>query len=309
MTMRRLAIFLVLATLIPTSRAKEGGDQYPNGAENWFAGAVPPAGAYYVNYFGFYSGKLKDGSGHNVLLNGATPTVDATFDAFRFVQITRFKPMGADYGAHVIVPVVHQSVNMNGAAAYTGVGDIIVNPVILGWHRPAWHAIAALDVFLPTGHYNQNDPRVSIGANYYGFDPLFAFSLMPKSGWEASAKLMYNLKTTNPTTNYHSGQDFHTDYAIGKHLGRWMIGATGYALAQTTSDTINGQIVPAAAGLWDSGHKGDVFSIGPSAGYTNSRHMIFLADWQHETLVSNRFGGDKLWFKVIIPIPSLGNEH
>ena len=45
-----------------------------------------------------------------------------------------------------------------------------------------------------------------------------------------SVKLMYNLKTTNPATNYHSGDDFHTDYAVGKHRGPWMFGATGYAL-------------------------------------------------------------------------------
>ena len=34
------------------------------------------------------------------------------------------------------------------------------------------------------GYNDKDDPRVSVGANYYGFDPLFAFSYMPKSGWE-----------------------------------------------------------------------------------------------------------------------------
>jgi len=309
MAMRRLVLLFVLATLLPAAWAKEGGDQYPNGAENWFAGAAPPPGAYYVNYFGFYSGRLKDGSGHDALLNGTTPTVNATFDAFRFAKITRFKLLGADYGAHVVVPVVHQSVNMNGTAGYSGIGDTIINPIILGWHHPTWHAVTGVDIYLPTGHYNQNDPRVSTGANYYGFDPLIAFSYMPKLGWEASVKLMYNLKTTNQATNYRSGQEIHTDFAAGKHVGRWMIGVTGYALAQTTCDTVSGQIVPAATGLWNSGHKGDVFSIGPSTGYTNSRHMTFMADWQHETLVRIRFGGDKFWFKMIIPIPGIRIGH
>ena len=306
MTMRRLAFLLVLAFLLPAAWAKEGGDQYPNGAENWFAGAAPPPGAYYVNYFGFYSGKLKDGSGQNAMLNGATPSVNATFDALRFVQVVPFKALGADFGAHVIVPVVHQSVNMNGIAAYSGIGDVIINPFILGWHRTRWHAVTGVDIFLPTGHYNPNDPRVSTGANYYGFDPLVAFSYLPKSNWEASVKLMYNLKTTNPATNYHSGQEFHADFAAGKHIARWMIGATGFALTQTTNDTANGQIVPAATGLWSSGHRGGVFAIGPSAGYTNSHHITFMADWQHEVLVRNRFGGDKLWFKMIVPLPGLG---
>ena len=75
--------------------------------------------------------------------------------------------------------------------------------------------MAAVDFFLPTGYYDKNDARVSIGSNYYGFDPLVAVSLLPKNGWEASAKLMYDLKTTNQATDYHSGQEFHTDYAAG----------------------------------------------------------------------------------------------
>ena len=305
---RRIVLMFTLVLLLPAAWAKEGGDQYPNGAENWFAGAAPPPGSYYVNYFGYYTASLRDGSGRKALLSGATPTVSAMFDALRFVQITRYKVLGADYGAHVIVPVVHQSVDMNGTAAYSGVGDVIVNPVILGWHGSAWHAVAAVDVFLPTGHYDKSDARVSIGANYYSFDPLIAFTYYPKSGWEGSAKLMYNLKTTNLATNYHSGQEFHADFAGGKHLGNWMAGATGYALMQTTDDTVNGQVAPAAAGLWDGGHRGAVFAIGPSAGYTNAHHMTFTAQWQHETLVHNRFGGDKLWFKMVIPLPSFGHE-
>jgi hypothetical protein len=125
---------------------------------------------------------------------------------------------------------------------------------------------------------------------------------MPKSGWEASAKLMYNLKTTNRSTNYHSGQEFHADCAVGKHIGSWILGGTGYTVDQTTRDTVAGAVVPEASGLWDTGRRGQVVSIGPSVGYNNKRHMIFMADWQHETLVRDRFGGDKFWFKMILPV-------
>ena len=39
----KLATALALATLaIGSVQAKEGGDQYPNGAETWLGGAVPP---------------------------------------------------------------------------------------------------------------------------------------------------------------------------------------------------------------------------------------------------------------------------
>jgi hypothetical protein len=298
-----MVVCLVAAGLVAAPGwAKEGSDQYPNGAENWYAGAVPPAGRYYINYFGFYSGKLKNGSGANVWLGGTAPSVDATFDAFRFLQMTHLKLVGADYGMHVIVPVVHQSVDLNGTAGNSGIGDIVVDPFVFAWHHPQSHAVTAMDVVLPTGYYDRNDARVSLGANYYSFEPLFAVSYLPHSGWEASAKLMYNLKTTNPATSYHSGQEFHTDYAAGKHMRDWMVGGTGYFVQQTTDDSVSGQTEPAVPGMWDEGRRGRVLATGPSVGYTNRRHMIFMADWQHETLVANRFGGDKLWFKAILPL-------
>jgi hypothetical protein len=30
-----------------------------------------------------------------------------------------------------------------------------------------------------------------------------------------------------------------------------------------------------------------------------------MVNWQHETLVRNRFGGDKVWFKMILPLDGL----
>ena len=305
----KIALVIVLTFLSLAAWAKEGGDQYPNGSENWFAGAAPPPGFYYLNYLGYYSGRLKDGSGRKAVLNGSTPQAEAIFDAFRFIEITKLKLFGASYGVHVIVPLVYQSVNMNGRNDKLSVGDIIIDPMILGWHRASWHFTAGFDVDLPTGHYNSADSRVSIGAHYYGFEPIIAFSYLPKSGWEGSAKIMYNIKTTNPDTHYHSGQDIHIDYAAGKHVGQWTFGTTGYFLEQTTDDSIHDQIVPESPDLWSTGRRGQVLGIGPSIGYTNKRHMVFLAQWQRETLVRNRFGGDKVWFKMIIPTSSIFSKH
>jgi hypothetical protein len=299
----RRAFILGLALLMaPAVQAKEGGDQYPNGAENWFAGAIPPPGAYYLNYFGYYAGELKNAAGAKVMLNGTTPSVDATFNALRFLEMTHLRILGGEFGVHAIVPLVYQSMDMNGRNGIAGVGDTTLDPFILGWHRTQWHAAAAIDIDLPTGSYNQDDPRVSIGAHYYSFEPLVAISYMPKTGWEVSTKLMYNVKTTNPSTNYHSGQEFHMDYVAGRHFGDWMLGGSGYALKQVTGDAVDGQTVPAEPGMWDAGRRGQVLAVGPSVGYTNRIHMTFIAQWQHETLVRNRFGGDKLWFKMIIPV-------
>jgi hypothetical protein len=302
-TMKCIFMLGLMLLAIPATYAKEGPDQYPNGAENWLTGATPPPGFYFLNYAGYYTGYLKDANGNNALVGGEKVNVDATFDAFRFLEMTKVKIFGADWGMHVIVPIVYQSIYMaplGGRASETNLGDITIDPFVLGWHHPQWHAAAGVDIDLPTGHYNSADPRTSIGAHYYSFEPLFCISYLPKSGWEASAKLMYNIKTTNPATNYHSGQEFHADYVAGKHIGSWTVGASGYVLKQVTDDTSTNPAVTIVAG-----DRGRVFAIGPSVTYTNKSHMTFVAQWQHETLVENRFGGDKIWFKAIIPISAL----
>lgn len=300
-----VAVGIGLAFFPTAAYAKEGSDQYPYGAENWFAGATPPPGFYYINYFGYYNGQLRNGSGGKALLNGKTASVDATFNASRFLEMTHFKIVGADYGVHVIVPIVHQSVDLSGRNGTTGLGDITIDPLVLGWHGETWHAVAAFDINLPTGVYDRNDPRVSIGANYYSFEPVIAVSYLPRTAWEGSIKVMYNLKTTNPATNYHSGQDLHFDYLIGRHFRSWMLGASGYGLKQTTADTANGQIIPAEPGMWDAGREGCVFAAGPSIGYRTKSDMTLMVQWQHEALVENRFAGDKVWFKVVIPAASV----
>ena len=308
----KLASAVALATLaIGSVQAKEGGDQYPNGAETWLAGALPPPGNYFLNYFGYYSGDLVDGGGKKVPGAG----VDAWFNAFRFVQITEHKILGGNWGWHVIVPVVHQDVNLGfGGKSKVGLGDITVNPFVLSWHTKNWHWAAALDINLPVGAYKSGDPRTSIGANYWSVEPIFAFTYLGDTGWEVSAKFMYNIKSKNkdfrqplafsdPKATYESGDEFHMDYLVGKRFGPWAVGLSGYYLKQTTNDKVNGQTIGVGpGGIWSEGRKGEVFAIGPTVSYTTKGGVHFTGQWNRETSAENRFEGDKFILKLIMPL-------
>ncbi|MBS0512219.1 MAG: transporter [Proteobacteria bacterium] len=309
MKLNRLLLAMSLAMLATSPiHAKEGGDQYPNGAENWLAGAVPPPGNYFINYFGYYGGKLRDGDGDKV--KGAS--VGAWFDALRFVHTSDFQILGGNWGWHTIVPLVHQTLDLGGPSRSTAaLGDITVSPFILSWHRKNWHWAVALDVNLPTGKYESGDPLRSVGANYWSVEPIFAATWMGDGGWEVSAKFMYNIKGKNedfrpaegaPKMDYQSGDEFHMDYLVGKRFGEWGVGLSGYYLKQLTNDEIDDRKIAANPGLWSAGRKGEVFAIGPSVSYTTKGGMHFIGQWQHETAVTNRFGGDKVWLKLIMPL-------
>ena len=300
--MKKSSIALLVGGLFlaaGAAQAKEGGDQYPNGAENWYAGALPPPGTYFLNYFGHYGGKLQDDKGNNANPGGQGARVDATFNAFRIVHMTNTKILGANWGMHAILPVVNQSINISplgGRANKFGIGDITIDPFILAWHHsPELHTAVAFDINLPTGAYDKNDLRTSIGANYYSYEPIYAVTWLPKGGWEVSTKFMYNMKSRNDDTKYQSGDEFHMDYLVGKHIGEWAFGISGYYLKQTTDDKQNGVKV-------GSGNRGQVFAFGPSVKYTAKNGSMFIGQWQHETMVENRFQGDKLWFKMVMPL-------
>lgn len=296
-------VLLVMAVLtVFSAHAKEGPDQYPYGAENWMAGAFPPPGTYFLNYFGYYTGQLRDGSGNKVNLGGQTPSVNAVFDAVRAVHVTKYKFLGGSYGVHFIAPFVRQSMDLGGSRGRTGIGDLIAGPLVLAWHGKTWHFASGLDVVLPAGTYDKTDPRRCVGAHYVSFEPIAAFTLLPAKGWETSAKLMYNTKLENSATHYRSGDEFHMDYAVGKHAGPWTIGASGYVVKQVTDDRVAGKAASAVPGLWTEGRRGQAVAVGPSLSYTNKQHMTFVVQWQPEMAVRNRFGGHKFWFKMIIPL-------
>lgn len=103
-----------------------------------------------------------------------------------------------------------------------GLGDIIVDPFILGWHTRYFHIIAALDIYMPTGEYDKHRP-VNVGKNFWTFEPILAITFLHPSGFSASVKAMYDFNTTNndyinpatgKETSLKPGQEFHFDYAV-----------------------------------------------------------------------------------------------
>jgi len=290
-TFNKLVMASTLVGMAFSIQAKEGGDQYPNGAETFMAGALPPPGNYFLNYAGYYSGSRHDSDGNEI--DGFE--VNATFNTLRIVHVSEKMIFGGNYVAHGLIPVVHQNIDILGGPfagenKKTGTGDITINPFAIAWHWPEFHLVSGLDINLPTGTYDKDTPVKNIGTNYYTLEPLIAGSYLNKEGWEFSAKLMYSSHFENDDTDYDSGDEFHMDYGINKHDGAWAYGIGGYYLKQLENDEQNDTSI--------ANSKGQVFAVGPQVKY-NHEGMQFIFKWQNENSVENRFGGDIVWFKFI----------
>jgi len=289
------ALLMAAFSLAGTANATEGGGgAYPNGAEDFMAGAVPPPGNYFINYVNYYSAdKFKNNNGDTI--DGFNLQVAA--DVLRFIHVTDKQVLGGFWGMHAFIPLVYQDVRLD--PSFTGapvrlddsrasLGDIIIDPVILSWHGANWHAATGVDIFIPTGNYNK-DRLANVGRNYWTFEPIVSATFLPGAGFDISAKLMYDVNTENNDTNYKSGQEFHMDYAVGKKLGEFTAGLAGYYYTQMTSDEANGLKV---------GNRGQVAAFGPALKY-DYKNMSLSLKYLFETEARNRPQGDNLWFKFI----------
>jgi hypothetical protein len=295
---RKLFIVLVAAAVlagpavlvVPACATEGGGGAYPNGAEDFMVGALPPPGTYFKNYMLYYSASQFNDKNGNDLIPDFKLKVAA--DVLRFIHVTDYKILGANWAVHAFIPLVYQDVTLGGRTDDRfGLGDIIIDPIILGWHFPNFHVTTGLDIYIPTGTYDKNR-LANPGRNYWTFEPILAMTYLSDSGFELSAKFMYDFNTENSDTNYQSGQEFHFDYTVGYHIGKqWAVGLGGYYYIQTTDDKVNGVTPP-------DGFKGQVAAIGPQAQYSY-KNMNFTLKWQYEFDAQYKPEGNKFWFNFV----------
>lgn len=127
-----LGLFIGSVTFSSSASATEGGGgAYPNGAEDFMSGALPPPGTYFLDYVDYYSASsLRDGDGNKLVPNF---DLDVVVNVFRIVHVTQYQILGANWGMHVFIPVGHMELDATmGKDDKTGMGDIIVDPFILG---------------------------------------------------------------------------------------------------------------------------------------------------------------------------------
>lgn len=235
MKISSIAAAAALALLASTGAQAEG--HYVAGVEGLQAASVPPPGMYYLGYLVNYQiddfrapGTSSNLPGHN------RGTVTAL--ANRFVWMTGHKLLGADYGVEAIVPVLRTSLTVNAAAisdSRTGVGDVYLGPLVLGWHGPQWDAVAAAGMWFDTASTSHpaspgkgfKSTMLTGGLTYY-FDGAKTIS--------GAALARYEFNGRNDAGR-RPGDQLTLEWSLGKSFGAVSAGLVGYSQWQTTNDS------------------------------------------------------------------------
>lgn len=230
-----LAALSLAATLASSGVAAEG--HYVPGVEGMQGASVPPPGFYYLGYALNYDiddfrapGTSDNLPGHN------RGTVTAL--ANRFVWISPYKLLGADYGMEAIVPVIRTSLTVNAAGiseSRSGIGDIYLSPLVLGWHGDRWDAVAGAGLWVDSGDSGHpaspgkgfKSTMLTAGLTYY-LDSAKTIS--------ASALSRFEFNGHNDD-GFKPGNQLTVEWGVGKAFSAVQVGLVGYSQWQVSDDS------------------------------------------------------------------------
>lgn len=235
-----IAVAFYACLLIPAScNLANAFGHYTPGALGLNAASLPPAGFHYTGYNMFYTADtLHDNAGNDI-------DVDLDLNVFananQFTYISEYKIFGADLGADFIIPLVNVDVEMVGVDESTfGIGDLYVEPFVLGWHTPRWDVAFALGAYAPTA--SSGKPS-SVGKGYWSFmETLGATYYFDESRtWTFSLLTRWLQNTKNRDTDITPGADVVAEYGLAKAFPSKnhiiTVGMAGYTYAQLTEDS------------------------------------------------------------------------
>ncbi len=218
--LRTLGTGLILLSALAAS-ADTSGSHYPFGTEGVLAATVPPPGFHFKSYNMFYHPTTyKDNDGDNADI-GFDLNVFSSVE--RFVHVTNYKILGADFFYNVIIPIVHKELDIDASGLSDSqgpaLGDINFELLGLAWHRSRFDAVAAMAVIAPTGEYDADKPA-SPGLGYWsGMLSLGGTAYFDAAKtWSISALSRTLVSTEQKDTNITPGAEFVVEWGLGKEI-------------------------------------------------------------------------------------------
>ncbi len=262
-----LICVLLLGVITLPATAQERG-QYIPGFGGLNAGTQPPEGFTYANFFIWYpTSKFKN-------QNGDTAPIDFDLDLLAdinvFAYTTKAKFLGASYGMLAALPIVNTPVSLprlNLNASPTGLGDLYVEPINLGWKLKKADVKVAYGFSAPTGRFDEIGTETTT-TDYWGHQLTFASNiyLTPDKLTHVSLNTNWEFHHKKRHEDLKVGNNMTLEGGIGKafvkNQGKQLIqvGMVGYAEFQLTNDS--GSAVPALT----ADNKDRVFALGGEFG-------------------------------------------
>lgn len=284
------AVLLALLPLDPANATEGGGNVYPYGLNTVASGIQPKPGHYLYLYNSIFTADtLTDDNGDPLPIDF---DVDVRVHTLRYLNVSKSLTLaGGRFGWLVAQPYLYGDATVGPRSDdRDGAGDLTVG-AMLGWHSPALHSTAGVDVTLPTGSYD-SARLFNPGRNQYAATFYYAMTAPIGERLDSNLRVNVTLNGANRDNDYRSGNEAGIEYSLNLRLGpRVLAGIGGYLHQQLTDDEVDG--VPVGG----DGRRLRVFAAGPQVVYRGDRWGV-AAKWQHEFDARNKSEGDKYWLQL-----------
>jgi hypothetical protein len=238
-------LFIVVFALIGLTHAQaQVRGVYPLGMSSTNSGVTPEPGFSYSNFLGIYARDQLRGPKGEILATGNQSVV---MDMNSLIWVSRKEILGgAKFSMSATLPVANNSLTSDIAGAISGGGgfaDSYYQPFILGWQKKRVAIRAVYGFLAPTGSFNVGeDDNVGSGYWTHAFSSGQTVYLTENRATSVSAFQMYEIHTTQESTEIHPGQTLNLDYSLMQSIAvrgdmRLQVGMVGYNQWQTTDKT------------------------------------------------------------------------
>ena len=300
-----------LALCAPQAQAQLLGHNTP-GDFGLQSGSQAPPGIYLIAplYFRYQADTLRDGLGNRLPTNAE---VAVTSYVFGVSWVSNAKVLGANYSLQFYLPFTNNALEapILGLDLNTGTGltDLYLQPINLGWHTNRADFIAGLGVFAPTGRYEAGaDDNLGLGMWTFELFGGATFYFDEARNWHVATTAFYETHTEKEGSDVRVGDILTFEGGFGKSFkqGLLMVGLAYYAQFKITDDDL-GLNIPLPTTFQPAKHQG--FGVGPEVsipiasrrklyGFVNLRYL-----W--ETGVRNNLEGSMFLLTASFPIPSV----
>ena len=242
----RLRQSLVFGLLCLAATVAHGQNRgvYPLGLSAIGSGVSAAPGLTYNNSFLLYSRDEQRGGDGEVVATGEQAVL-LDMNTILWASAKAIAALGdARFSSAVTIPLANNSLSSTTQGAISGgggLGDIYLQPLILGWHTKWADLRSIVGVLAPTGKYHAG-AKDNVGNGYW--TPVIAagetFYLSADKATTLSLFEMYEFHTTQSGTQIRPGQTLDLDYSVMRAFAtkagsRLQVGVIGYGAWQTTA--------------------------------------------------------------------------
>jgi hypothetical protein len=283
------------------------------------SGTQPAPGFYAALFYYRYStDTIKDVDGNTVRLAPNAPgSIGLSAVAPIAWYVSKTKVLGANVGAMAVLPFANAALE---APAFqsdrpidTGIADMLLRPIDLGWHSEHADVVAGFQVYIPTGRYTPGGSD-NLGKGMWTYEPFVGATVFfdEKKTLSLATTAYWELHGNKEDSDVKVGQILTLQGGLGKSFlgGGLIIGAAYYAQWKVTKDRLREFVLPGGDEIGvDFPNKHKVFGFGPDVTLpiaTKSKlYALVNIRYLWETGARVKTQGQTLVVTATFPVPSV----